>query len=80
MKGLLERMRAVGIVPCAATFLETLESFSLSNGSEEKLTEYPVEVPAFDDDDDDDGHGVDAFEGNSTSSSDSLTFSDHSDG
>lgn len=68
----MERMRRVGIVPCAATFLEALESFSLSSGSEEKLTESAVEVPAYDDDDDDDDeddeHGVDAFEGNETSS------------
>jgi hypothetical protein len=74
MERLLGRMRAVGIVPCAATFLEALESFSFSNGSEERLTESTLEVPAFDDDDDD-GHGVDAFEGNMTS--DILTLSNY---
>ncbi|KAG0581677.1 hypothetical protein KC19_4G271000 [Ceratodon purpureus] len=85
MEILLERMRKNGIMPCAAIFLEALESFSLSSGSEEKLTESVVEVLAFDnddddDDDDDDGYGVDAFEGYTTSSSDILTFSEHSDG
>lgn len=68
MKRLMERMRMVGIVPCAATFLEALESFSLSIRSEEKLKESTAEVPAYDDDDDDE-HNVDAlFEVNEISS------------
>lgn len=60
MKRLMERMRMVGIVPCAATFLEALESFSLSSGSEENSTE----IPAYDDDsdEDDDIYSIDALE------------------
>ena len=77
MERLLEHMRGVGIVPCAATFLEALESFSLSNGSEEKLTESTVDVPAFNDDDDDDNNGLEL---NTTSCSDTLTFSNYADG
>lgn len=75
----------VGIVPCAATFLEALASFSLSSGSEEKLTESALEVPAYDEDDDEDEgdeeeFSVDASEGNETSSFQILPFSDYPEG
>ena len=56
MERLVERMKIAGIVPCTATFLETLESFSLSSGSEENFPESAVEIST----DDDGGNGVDA--------------------
>lgn len=55
---LTERMAKVGIAPCAATFLEALESFSLSCGYEEKLTESAAEAQSDGEDEED---AFDAF-------------------
>jgi len=80
MERVVERMKITGIAPLGATFLETLESFGLSTGCEEKFTASPLESSADGDDNDvaDDVYddGIDAVEG---SSSPSLSFSDNKD-
>jgi len=78
MERVVERMKIAGFAPLGATFLETLESFGLSSGGEEKFTETAVERSADGDDSNvaDDDNDDDADD---RSSSHVPSFSDDKD-